>query len=146
MREGIEEETGVMITLGIDIGGSGIKGALVDTETGVLLGERHRIPTPQPATPDHVAATVRAIQMHFNYCGPVGIGLPAVVQKGITRTAANIHPEWVNFNAQSFFESVTESTVCSLNDADAAGLAEMRHGAGRGIDGVVMMLTLGTGC
>ena len=134
-----------MQRLGIDIGGSGIKGALVDTEAGCFIGERHRIPTPQPATPQAVAETVRAIVAHFDYSGPLGVGLPAVVQQGVARTAANIHQDWIGTDAEALLREATGCPTRVVNDADAAGIAEMRFGAGRGCAGVVMVVTLGTG-
>ena len=134
-----------MKRLGIDIGGSGIKGALVDTEAGCFVGERHRIPTPQPATPSAVAETVQAIVQHFDYSGPLGVGLPAVVQQGVARTAANIHQDWIGTNAEALLQEATGCPTRVVNDADAAGIAEMHFGAGRGCQGVVMVVTLGTG-
>ena len=132
-------------SLGIDVGGSGIKGAIVDVETGSFIGERHRIPTPQPATPMAVAETVKAILEHFEWKAPFGVGLPAVVQQGVTRTAANIHNDWIGTDASALFEEVTGCPALVLNDADAAGLAEMTHGVGVNRSGTIMMLTLGTG-
>ncbi|HCH62864.1 MAG: polyphosphate glucokinase [Deltaproteobacteria bacterium] len=134
-----------MLRLGIDIGGSGIKGALVDTEAGCIVGERHRIPTPQPATPGAVADTVAAIVEHFDYSGPIGVGLPAVVQQGVARTAANIHADWIGTHAEALLSAATGCPCRVVNDADAAGIAEMRFGAGRDCRGVVMVVTLGTG-
>ncbi len=134
-----------MKRLGIDIGGSGIKGALVDTKAGCFVGERHRIPTPQPATPRAVAETVRAIVEQFHYSGPLGVGLPAVVQQGIARTAANIHQDWIGTDAEALLQAATGCPTRVVNDADAAGIAEMRFGAGRDCPGVVMVVTLGTG-
>jgi len=134
-----------MVVLGIDIGGSGIKGAPVDIERGTLTHERHRIPTPQPATPQAVAKTVAAVAKHFRWRGPIGCGLPSAIQHGIVRTAANISGEWLGLEARKVFEDATGSEVVVINDADAAGYAEMHFGAGRGRSGVVMLLTLGTG-
>ena len=135
-----------MITLGIDIGGSGIKGAPVDTVQGVLVAERERIVTPQPSTPEAVAAVIRQLAEKFSGAeGPVGITFPGVVKRGRTMTAANVDPAWVNFEAATFFTAKLGRPSWVLNDADAAGLAEMRFGAGRGIKGVVILLTLGTG-
>jgi len=131
--------------LGIDIGGSGIKGALVDTVKGELTTERHRIPTPQPSTPDAVAEVVLEIVRHFDYTGNVGCTFPAVVRRGVVYTAANVSDAWIGTDADALFERVTGQSVHMLNDADAAGVAEMTFGAGKGQDGVVMMLTLGTG-
>ena len=135
-----------MITLGIDIGGSGIKGAPVDTVQGVLAAERERIVTPQPSTPESVAAVIRQLAEKFSGTeGPVGITFPGVVKRGRTMTAANVDPAWVNFEAATFFTAKLGRPSWVLNDADAAGVAEMRFGAGRGIKGVVILLTLGTG-
>jgi polyphosphate glucokinase len=131
--------------LGIDIGGTGIKGAPVDTRTGDLLGERFRIPTPQPARPDAVAEVVAAVATHFRWTGPLGVTFPAVVKRGIAMTAANVDKSWIGTDAASLFTKATGSPVTVINDADAAGIAEMEFGAGRGRHGVVIMTTLGTG-
>ncbi len=134
-----------MTILGIDIGGSGIKGAPVDTVNGTLLAERQRIVTPQPATPESVAQTVAALTHAFSWTGPVGCTFPAIVKNGVAYSAANVDPAWINTDAQALFEEATSCPVLVLNDADAAGLAEMQFGAGKGQMGVVMLLTLGTG-
>ncbi len=134
-----------MQVLGIDIGGSGIKGAPVDTETGEMLSERFRIPTPQPAKPKAVAQTVAEIAKHFEWTGPIGCGFPSVVQHGITHTAANVHKKWIGANAAELFTEATGCPVTVVNDADAAGLAEMKFGAGKGREGVVLLVTIGTG-
>ena len=134
-----------MNVLGIDIGGSGIKGALVDTEKGALVTERHRIPTPQPATPDAVADVVAELVRHFDYDGPLGCTFPAVVQHGVVHTAANVDASWIDTPGRDLFAERTGLPVTLLNDADAAGIAEMRFGVGQGRDGVVILLTLGTG-
>jgi len=131
--------------LGIDIGGSGIKGAVVDLETGEFVTERHRIATPKPATPAAVADTVNEIVQGFRWSGPIGVGLPSVVQRGVARTAANIDDGWIGADAQALLSEVTGCPARVLNDADAAGLAEFRYGAGRHTEGVVLLLTLGTG-
>ncbi len=131
--------------LGIDIGGSGVKGALVNSETGDLEGERLRLPTPQPSTPQAVAQTVAAIVSHFAYSGPIGVGVPSLVINGVTKTAANIDHSWINYAARDALAQATGCAVTLLNDADAAGVAEMQFGAGRGERGVVMIFTLGTG-
>ncbi|MBP2707001.1 ROK family protein [Microbispora sp. RL4-1S] len=130
-----------MEALGIDIGGSGVKGATVNTETGDLTGERVRIPTPQPSTPETVAATVREIVEHFSWSGPVGVTFPGVVLDGVIRTAANVDRSWIGVKATDLFGE----GVAVLNDADAAGVAEVAFGAGRGRSGVVLVLTFGTG-
>jgi polyphosphate glucokinase len=134
-----------MQVLGIDIGGSGIKGAPVDTVAGEMLTERYRIPTPQPSKPKAVAEVVGEIARHFDWHGPIGCTFPAVVQNGITRTAANVDKGWIDTDARSLFQEATGCEVRLLNDADAAGLCEMTFGAGKGHNGVVMVLTFGTG-
>lgn len=135
-----------MQVLGIDIGGTGIKGALVETDTGQLATERFRIPTPQPATPEAVLETVEKVVRHFDWSGPIGCGFPAVVQNGIVRTASNIDQDWLELDIVSRLNKRLGREVRVINDADAAGLAEMRYGAGRTHQhGVVLMITLGTG-
>lgn len=134
-----------MEVLGIDIGGSGIKGALVDMKKGKLATERHRIPTPQPAKPVPVAEVVGEIARHFKWNGPIGCTFPAIVRDGVTYSAANVHKDWIGANARKLFQKETGCPVVVLNDADAAGVAEMAFGAGKDKQGVVMMLTLGTG-
>ncbi len=134
-----------MEVLGVDIGGTGIKGAPVDTDTGTLLAPRYRLLTPNPAKPRPVAETVSKISKHFGWKGPLGIGFPGVIRKGVTLTAANIHKDWVGLNAAKFIKKVTGRKSCIINDADAAGLAEMAFGAGKGRQGVVMLITIGTG-
>lgn len=134
-----------MEVLGIDIGGSGIKGALVDVSTGELTTKRHRIPTPDESTPENVAEVVAEIARHFDWQGPIGCTFPAVVRHGIVYTAANVDKSWIGTDAVSLFEKTTGCPVRVLNDADAAGLAEMVIGAGRNHEGVVIMLTFGTG-
>ena len=134
-----------MQVLGIDIGGSGIKGAPVDVEKGEMLTKRYRIRTPQPSEPKAVAKTVKKIAKHFKWDGPIGCGFPAVVQRGITRTAANVDDRWIGTNAAALFSEATGCPVKVINDADAAGLAEMSFGAGQGRTGVVLLVTIGTG-
>ena len=134
-----------MNILGIDIGGTGIKGAPVDTVTGSLLNERYRLLTPQPATPDAVAETVREVSRFFDWHGPIGIGFPAVVRKGVTLSAANVDAGWIGTDANTLFETTTANPVHVVNDADAAGMAEMRFGAGADQNGVVLIVTIGTG-
>jgi len=131
--------------IGIDIGGTGIKGAVVDTETGELLTERIKLETPRGGQPDDIAAVVQEIYQQLNEAAPVGICVPSVVQKGTTKSAANISDEWIGFPAQQRFEQDLGQKVVVINDADAAGLAEMRFGAGKGRSGLVIMTTLGTG-
>jgi polyphosphate glucokinase len=134
-----------MEVLGIDIGGSGIKGAPVDLETGEFTQERYRLPTPQPSHPNAVAETVRDVVKFFKWQGPIGCTFPAIVKKGTMFSAANVDDSWIGTNGQALFEKMIGQPVHVLNDADAAGIAEMTFGAGRGHDGVVMVLTLGTG-
>jgi polyphosphate glucokinase len=131
--------------LGVDIGGSGIKGAPVDLAAGELVAERVRLPTPQPATPDSVAQVVGEVLDELGVDGPVGLTLPAVVTSGTVRTAANIDPGWIGVDAVKLFGKATGRPVAVVNDADAAGLAEIRYGAGAGRQGVVVVATLGTG-
>lgn len=131
--------------LGIDIGGSGMKAAVVDTSTGEFVTEKHRIETPKPATPDAMADVVRQLTTHFEWSGPVGVGFPGVIQQGFVRTAANLHKKWVDVDGDALFTEASGCDVAMINDADAAGLAEARFGAGRDVAGVVILLTLGTG-
>ena len=134
-----------MLILGVDVGGSGIKGAVVDTVTGELVTERHRIETPQPATPEAVAAILAQLVIHFNWSGLVGCGFPAAIQHGIPRTAANISPSFIGTNIDKLFSEATKCSCYALNDADAAGMAEMHFGEGAGQSGVVLLITIGTG-
>lgn len=134
-----------MEILGIDIGGSGIKGAPVDTEKGIFLAERHRIPTPQPSKPEPVAEVVGKIVEHFDWKGPVGCTFPAITKQGVMYSASNVHNDWIGTDGRRLFQRVTGCPVLVLNDGDAAGMAEMRFGAGKGHDGVVIILTFGTG-
>jgi polyphosphate glucokinase len=134
-----------MEILGIDIGGSGIKGAPVHVEEGVLTGAHHRIPTPQPASPAAVSDAVVALVRHFRWNGRIGCTFPAVIKAGVVYTAANVDKTWIGLDAQQLLRKKTKCSVYLLNDADAAGIAEVTIGAGKGQAGVVMMLTLGTG-
>jgi polyphosphate glucokinase len=134
-----------MEILGVDIGGSGIKAAPVDVTTGKLLAPRQRIPTPSPSKPKAVAGVVGQLIEHFEWSGPIGCGFPSVIQNGIVRTAANVHNRWIDTNAVELFEKVNDGPVFIVDDADAAGMAEMTFGAGRGKLGTVMMITIGTG-
>jgi polyphosphate glucokinase len=135
------------IGLGIDIGGSGIKGALVDLAAGELLTERVKIVTPQPSTPAAVADVVAELAGRFDLPAgaPIGCTFPAVIQHGVARTAANVDASWIGTDVDALFTEHVGRDVLILNDADAAGVAEMRFGAGRGADGVVILTTLGTG-
>jgi len=134
-----------MEILGIDVGGSGIKGALVDSESGQLTTERIRIETPQPAIPKAVIKTVRKLVRTFDYKGPLGVGFPAVILNGVVLSAANVDNAWIGYPGQKDIAKATGCPVILLNDADAAGIAEMSFGAGRKKKGVAMILTLGTG-
>jgi polyphosphate glucokinase len=131
--------------LGIDIGGTGIKGAPVDVERGTLAADRYRLLTPQPAEPAPVAEVVAQVVAKFESEGTVGATFPAVVRGGVAETAANVDKSWIGEGVAKAFERATGRPFVVLNDADAAGLAEMRFGAGRDKKGVVMMVTLGTG-
>ncbi|MFT4228215.1 polyphosphate--glucose phosphotransferase [Micropruina sp.] len=134
--------------LGIDIGGSGIKGALVDLTAGDFATERLRIDTPSESTPANVAAVVGEIVENFADQlgdGPIGITIPAIVQHGVTISAANIHESWVNCPAEQIFEDALGRDIVLVNDADAAGVAEVGFGAAKGHPGLVIVTTLGTG-
>jgi polyphosphate glucokinase len=142
------------LAVGVDVGGSGIKVAVVDVDKGTLAGPRLRVATPQPSTPDVVVpAIVRTVRRAVKEAGvgvtlsqiPIGIGMPAVVIDGVTKTAANIDPAWIEYDLGSHLRQALKAKIEVLNDADAAGLAEMRFGAGVGERGVVFVLTLGTG-
>jgi len=136
---------GSMNVFGIDIGGSGIKGAPVDTQSGELLEERVRIKTPKPATPEAIVRTAVGVIREAGWEGPVGCGFPAVVKDGVVQTAANIDKAAIGFDLSEALQREIDASVSVVNDADAAGLAEICWGAGREQDGVVLMLTLGTG-
>jgi polyphosphate glucokinase len=131
--------------LGVDIGGTGIKAAPVDLSTGTLVADRVKIDTPHPALPPAVAAVVRELTTGFTWTGPVGITFPGVVMDGVIKTAANVDKSWIDTDASKLFGDATGLEVAVINDADAAGLAEMAFGAGVGQPGTVLMLTLGTG-
>ena len=133
--------------LGIDIGGTGIKGAPVDLSTGEFLTERRKMPTPEHSDPAAVARVVEEIVAHFPEAAevPLGITFPGVVHGGVVRTAANLHKSWIGTDAVALFTEVTGRPVRVLNDADAAALAEVRYGAARDTSGVVLLTTLGTG-
>ncbi|GJF30043.1 polyphosphate glucokinase [Kitasatospora sp. NE20-6] len=130
---------------GVDIGGSGIKGAPVDLERGTLAQERHKVLTPHPASPQAVVEAVCEVVHHFGHRGPVGLTFPGVVVGGRTRTAANVDKDWIGLDAEGLFREALDLPATLVNDADAAGLAEVAHGAGRGHGGTVLMLTFGTG-
>jgi polyphosphate glucokinase len=133
------------LVAGVDIGGTGIKAAPVDIATGNIATDRILLPTPSPATPQAVAGAVGEVLEQIGVAGPVGLAIPAVVRGGIVETASHIDHTWIGVNAVDFFSRVTGRQVAVLNDADAAGIAEVRFGAGRGMAGVVAVITLGTG-
>ena len=135
-----------MAVLGIDIGGSGIKGNLVDPFTGNLESDRYKIATPQPSTPDAVADVIVEMIEHFDYRGPVGCTFPAIVRRGVALSAANVDDSWIGTNAEAVFDRhAAGNDFTMLNDADAAGIAEVEFGAAKGRSGVVIMVTFGTG-
>lgn len=134
-----------MERLGIDIGGSGIKGAPVDIERGELVAARYRLRTPQPSTPEAVGKTVLKVVKHFGWNGPVGCTFPAVVKRGVVYSAANVDRSWIGVDGRRLLEDKTGCPVLLINDADAAAMAEMEFGAGRNREGVVFLLTFGTG-
>lgn len=134
-----------MEILGIDIGGSGIKGAIVDLEKGEFISPRHRIPTPRSRAPEAMAQTVHKLVQHFDYKGIVGCGFPTIIKKGICRDPGNLHEKWLGVNVEKLFEEATGSNFTVINDADAAGLAEIKYGAGKDEDGFTLMITVGTG-
>lgn len=135
-----------MAFLGVDVGGSGIKAAMVDVETGEIIGERYRLATPEEAKPDDVAGVVAEVVKRFQTHGPVGCGFPAVIRHGVVWTAGNIHQSWIGTSADALFSNKTGLKFHTVNDADAAGMAEMKFGVGREHPGkVIMMVTLGTG-
>jgi len=136
----------VMEILGIDIGGSGIKGAPVNIKTAELVAERHRIATPKISTPDAVADVISELVKHFDWKnGPIGCTFPAVIKKGVVKTAANIDNSWIGINGEKLIYAKTGCKTLLLNDADAAGIAEMEFGAGKDNKGVVIIHTFGTG-
>jgi polyphosphate glucokinase len=131
---------------GIDVGGSGIKGGIVDLDTGVLIGDRIKLLTPQPATPPAVAKTIAEVVNGFGWTGPLGVTYPGVVTHGVVQTAANVDKAWIGTSARDIISSeLNGQDVTVLNDADAAGLAEERYGAGKDNSGLVILLTFGTG-
>ncbi len=134
-----------MKILGIDVGGAGIKGAVIETTTGELLSERIRIESPRPATPEAIGITIQALIAQHHWSGPIGIGFPAAIQHGVARTAANIDPTFIGLPVADYFSRQTGCPVQVANDADVAGLAEMRFGAAKDTAGVVLVVTIGTG-
>ena len=131
--------------LGIDVGASGIKGAIVDIKSGEMLTERLRLDTPQPANPENMATTFRTLVRMHNWSGTIGCGFPAIVKKGVAHSAANIDDSWVGTSVEGIFSEASGCPVHVLNDADAAGLAEMQFGLGKGKDGTVLLITIGSG-
>src|SRR5690554_1382631 len=134
-----------MEILGIDVGGSGIKGAPVNIETGELLAERHRIITPKPSKPGGIAEAVKEMVEYFEWKGPVGCGFPTVIHHGKSVARGNIHKSWLGVQVDELFQNRTGLPFTVVNDADAAGMAEMAYGAGRGKMGLVILVTIGTG-
>lgn len=134
-----------MVVLGIDIGGSGMKGALVNSVTGEMLTKRHRIPTPQDRKPKPMAEVVAQIVKHFDHKGPVGVGFPTVIKHGICKSPGNLHKKWLGVNVKELFSTATGLPVTVVNDADAAGYATMNYGIGKDKKGLVVMITIGTG-
>jgi polyphosphate glucokinase len=138
--------TGQRRGFGIDVGGSGIKGGIVDLDTGALIGDRYKVLTPKPATPSAVAKKIAKVVNEFGWTGPLGVTYPGVVTHGIVQTAANVDKAWIGTNARDIFAAELDGQqVTVLNDADAAGLAEARYGAGKDHSGLVVLLTFGTG-
>ena len=134
-----------MEVLGIDIGGSGMKGAVVNVETGKMLSERYRVSTPQPANPQNMAEALEGIVQHFGWNGRIGCGFPAAILHGVAKTAANIDDSWIGTNVEKLFAKTTNCLVKVINDVDAAGLAEVHFGVGKNVMGSIIMITLGTG-
>lgn len=134
-----------MEILGIDVGGSGMKAALVNTETGEMLSKRHRIPTPKSRTPEAMAEVIAQLVKHFDYSGPVGCGFPTVIKNGICKSAGNLDDSWVGVDVNKLFEDATGQQFSVVNDADAAGYAVINHGIGKGLEGLVLIITIGTG-
>ena len=134
-----------MILLGIDIGGSGIKAAKVNCKTGEMVSERFRLPTPKPSHPKAVASVVAEIVKHFNWEGPVGVSFPTVVKKGKAMSSSNLHEDWYKTKIDKLFKEHCGNDFYVVNDADAAAIAEMNYGAGKGEKGLVITITIGTG-
>ena len=134
-----------MQILGIDVGGTGIKAAIVETTTGEVVSDKIRIATPHPATPEAIGETLKALLDQHQWSGPIGMGFPASIQHGIARTASNIDRSFLGMPVADYFSEYMGSSVYVANDADVAGLAEMRFGAGKGKCGVVLFITIGTG-
>ncbi len=131
--------------LGIDIGGTGIKLAIVDTETGKMLTDRIRVATPKPASPEAVVDLISEWVLRLDWKGPIGCGFPSIIKNGVATTATNVDKSWIGLNINTYFSKILNTNCTVINDADAAGLAEMEFGAGKDKKGVVLLLTLGTG-
>lgn len=132
--------------LGIDVGATGIKAAIVDIDKGELITERHKISTPDGGKPEDIVKVIQEMISHFEFNGkPIGIGFPSVIMGGKTLTASNVDKSWIGFPVQAYIKEQTGNLVQVINDADAAGLAEITYGKGKGVDGTVILLTLGTG-
>ncbi len=133
------------LVLGLDIGGTGIKAAIVNTSTGKLVTERMKVPTPQPSTPKAIIQIIKGIVQKLNWSGLIGCGFPSVIKDGVACTAANIDDSWISVNVEEFFSNELKLPVVAINDADAAGITEINFGAGVNKKGTVLLLTLGTG-
>ncbi len=134
-----------MQVLGIDIGGSGIKGCIVDTETGRFLDDRYRTATPDDTSPHKILSRIHELVKHYQWQGPIGVAIPEPVRNGIVLRTSNLDPSWADVNAGLLISELTDCEVGVINDADAAGIAEIRFGAGQGENGLIMILTVGTG-
>ena len=134
-----------MEILGIDVGGSGMKGGIVNIEKGEMITERFRIPTPKDRDPEAMSNVIADIVKHFDYKGMVGCGFPTVIKKGVCKSPGNLHPSWMNVNVETLFQKKTGLDFTVVNDADIAGYAAMEYGSGKGKDGLVLMITIGTG-
>lgn len=131
--------------LGIDVGGTGVKGAIFDIDQGILISEKVKFATPEPKDPRAISSCVKKIVAELDWDGPIGIGFPAIVKKGVSASASNIHQDWINFPVEDFFSEELGQKVRVVNDADAAGLAEVNFGNGKDQIGTIILLTIGTG-
>jgi polyphosphate glucokinase len=134
-----------MLALGIDIGGSGIKGSIVNAQTGEFVSDRFRVVTPEDTSPHKIIPKIHTLVQHFDWKGPIGVAIPEPVRNGIILSTVNLNDAWQDVNAGLILSELTDCEVKVINDADAAGLAEIRFGAGKGEPGLVMVLTVGTG-
>ncbi len=134
-----------MEVLGIDVGGSGMKGGMVNIKTGEMISDRFRIPTPESRKPEDMAEVIAEIVKHFNYKGKVGCGFPTVIKKGVCKSSGNLDESWLGVNIEELFEQKTGLDFTVVNDADIAGYASMEYGVGKGVEGLVVMITIGTG-